>query len=114
MRFPARDIETYARPVEGESLSVGDTYFAVQYLDEGMTIPVVEPLVFLGRDLFPGDDRVFYFQDAESHRNGLRFPRDREGATVYAQKDLNHVFVYERALDLLMLCSLRRGGVPGA
>jgi hypothetical protein len=33
---------------------------------------------------------------------------------VRGPEDLNHIFEYEKALDRLMACSLRRRGVRGA
>jgi hypothetical protein len=111
MHFPARELERHDQPVTGQELRVGETYFSVTYLDEHLTIPVVEPVVFIGRNLSPGDSDSFYFQDAESHRNGVPFPSD---CTVCGVEDFGHIFVYERALESLMLCSLRRDGVPGA
>jgi hypothetical protein len=43
-----------------------------------MLIPVMETVVFIGRNLEPRDVGQVYFQDVESHREGVRYGWDRE------------------------------------
>jgi len=109
MRFEARELKPYAEPVPPEELKKGETYFAVLYLDDDGLIPAVEPKVFIGRDLEPGDEATFYFQDYVSYRNGIRF-ETAPGAeeSVFETGAEKHIFEYERALDLLMTCAIRR------
>ncbi len=112
MRFEGRDLKTYAEPVSASELREGAVYFSVQFVDEELLIPTVEPLVFIGRNLDPADVELLYFQDAGSYRQGIRHDsasNDNE-ARFYAQpKDqISHIFEYERALDVLMSCALSR------
>jgi hypothetical protein len=115
MRFEGRDLTPHARPVEASELVEGTTYFAVQFLDDQMLVPKLEPLVYIGADLIPGDERLIYFQDAESHRHGVRLHSDSESDIVpvfYGLQpiQLNHIYEFEDALDVLLHCSLRRRG----
>ena len=73
MRFEERELKPYAEPVVSDDLRVGSIYFYVQFVDDEMLIPVVEPLVFVGTDLTADDQGTFYFQDVESYRQGVRF-----------------------------------------
>ena len=111
MRFEARELKSYAEPVASSDLTVGAIYFSVQFVDGEMLIPQVEPLVFIGRDLEAGDQATLYFQDAGSYRQGIRFDSsENDDAAFYAQgeHEINHIFEYEQALDLLLTCSMRR------
>jgi len=53
-----------------------------------------------------------YFQDFESYATGIRYESAKEEESVvfhvYGSNEINHIFEYERALDQLMKCSLRR------
>jgi len=115
--FSGRELTPYAEPVLSKELQEGKVYFAVNYVDEQMLIPVVETLVFVGRNLEPGDAGKVYFQDVESFREGVRYGSDSEGELAKfetgSENMLDHIFDYERALDVLMRCSLRRqeGGI---
>jgi hypothetical protein len=111
MRFEARDLTSYAEPVSTATLREGQAYFSVQYADDSLLLPIMETLVFAGRNLDGNDADLLYFQDVESYRQGIRhgsaeaenakFQRGREGK-------INHIFEYEDALNELMKCSLRR------
>jgi hypothetical protein len=111
MYFEGRELKSYAEPVLASELKEGLVYFSVQFIDEEMLIPIVEPLVFIGRNIHPGDVAQVYFQDAGSYRQGLRYESatSDHGVVFYQQseKEINHIFEYERALDVLMACSLR-------
>jgi len=50
-----------------------------------------------------------YFQDAASYRDGLRYGAEAsdQGAEFYAGS-IQAVFTFEKALELLLACSLRR------
>lgn len=111
MEFPSRKLKSYAEPIEVDALRIGEIYFAVSFLDEKMLIPALEPLVFIGRNLSSGDADKVYFQDAESYLEGLRFSREatEQGARFITGSTTN-IFAYERALDLLLSCSIRRAG----
>jgi len=109
--FEERELKDYSEPVTPGELREGEVYFAVQFLDDKMmVIPVVETLVYVGHNLSPDDVTTFYFQDAESHRQGLSYTSGEDQVLVYRQSaaHLNHIFEFERALEVLMACSLRR------
>ena len=110
LRFPARQLPSYAEPVEAGDLEVGVTYFFLNFLDDEMHIPCLEPMVFIGRDLEPGDRSQVYFQDAESYREGVRWQDSTGPARIYfgSASETGHVFHFEKALEGLLACSLRR------
>jgi hypothetical protein len=116
MRFEGRDIEACSEPVSPNSLREGTVYFSVGFVDREMLVPILEPFVFIGRnltlevDFYPDEkeDRLF-FQDAASYQRGVRF--ETATADDEAYFDINNakgMYEYERALDLLLACSLRR------
>ena len=112
MRFEARELNVYAEPIGATDLQKGDVYFSLQFADDKMLIPIVQPLIYLGSNLNEGDRDLFYLQDFESYSNGVRYSTHHGGTDsdfeVRGLSDLNHIFEYERALDSLMKCSLRR------
>jgi hypothetical protein len=111
MRFESRDLKPYAEPVSTASLKEGEVYFSVQYADEGLIVPVIETLVFAGRNLDDKDPELLYFQDAESYWQGIRYGSDQAKKASFQlgrEGKINHVFEYEHALDELMKCFLRR------
>lgn len=112
MKFDERELKPYAEPVTANLLAEGSVYFSVQFADEDMLIPIMETWVFAGRRLNPEDlEGHLYFQDVESYRHGVRYgSANAENAhfQLATEKGVNHIFEYEHALDLLMLCSLRR------
>lgn len=114
MRFDARTIKPHAEPVRLADLITGSVYFTVQFVDHELLVPEVRPVVFIGKDLMPEDMGKLYFQDAESYHQGVRFgsPEDDE-AVFFSQNDeeTKHIFVFEKALEALMACSLRRQGI---
>jgi hypothetical protein len=110
LHFAGRDLKPYGEPVTPQDLREGHVYFGVQFVDQELLIPTVEPVVFIGRDL-EAEAPGMYFQDAESYRDGLRYGSEeaRHGnATFYAQTNVKHIFDYERALDQMLACSMRR------
>lgn len=109
MRFEERELKPYAEPVSREELKTGETYFAVLFVDDDMRVPILEPKVFVGRDLQPGDEGQLYFQDYDSYHRGVRFEEATgDDAAVFETGAENHIFEYERALDRLMVCALGR------
>jgi hypothetical protein len=112
MQFEARDltreVKGYAEPVLPEHLREGQVYFAIVFLDKDMLVPTVEPRVFVGakEEL---DGNKLYFQDFVSYQRGVRFesPNAEEEATFITGAG-RYIFEYERALDVLMACALRR------
>ncbi|MEM9688392.1 MAG: hypothetical protein AAF917_02845, partial [Pseudomonadota bacterium] len=111
MEFKDRTLKPYTEPVSASTLQKGELYFSVQYLDDEMCVPTIDTLVFVGRETRPGDSPILYFQDAESYRDGVRIDNERrDQAQFLAQPEdqLSAVFTYEKALDQLMACSIRR------
>ena|SRR5258708_4993207 len=117
--FRRQRVDVLRSAVAESELHGGSVYFSVQYLDDDMLLPVIETLVFLGRNLDSGDTGQLYFQDAGSYAIGVRYgspgPPPMPTPVFYAQaeRDTNHIFEYEHALEVLMACSLRRQKRPG-
>jgi hypothetical protein len=112
MQFEAREPKSYAEPVLAADLRVGEVYFTVQYADDKLCVPIVSPLTFLGKNLTEGDTDLLYFQDFESYAMSICYESATEEGSVafpvFGANEINHIFEYERALDQLMECSLRR------
>ena len=118
MRFEGRDLKPYAEPMSGDELLEGEVYFAVRYIDDELLIPTVETLVFIGKDLDPGDSGQLYFQDVDSYKQGVRLATgSEEDGALFITEPANKpwIFQFEAALDLLLMCSIRRRtrGKPG-
>jgi hypothetical protein len=111
MRFE-RELPKHAEPVTAPELQEGAVYFFLNYADHELLIPALEALVFIGRDLEPGDNRQVYFQDIESYRRGIRYGMASEADDAQfsagSEDQLGHIFEFERALDELLRCFLRR------
>lgn len=77
-----------------------------------LLIPYVQPFVFLGKNLEEGDTDLFYFQNFASYAAGVRYAtateEDRQMFEAYGPDEGQHLFEFERALDTLLVCSLRR------
>jgi hypothetical protein len=114
MKFAERVLQPFAEPITADRMTVGQCYFSVTYADTEMTIPLIESMVFIGRDLNSGDTGKLYFQDVESYRDGKRLDDAVEGDGtkffVCSPTECSAVFEFERAIEELMRCSLRRGG----
>ncbi|NII73988.1 hypothetical protein FHW84_002573 [Dyella sp. SG562] len=111
--FDKREIARAAEPVSSDELAIGDTYFSVTYADEDMKIPLMESMTFIGKNLGDHDEtETLYFQDAESYREGIRLSDDPEPGSCNfffcGPDQLDAIFDFERALEELMRCSLRR------
>ena len=114
LHFESREVPRYAEPITPQELREGDVYFAVRFKDDKRFIPTMYPLVYLGRGLRPDLGDRFYFQDVGSYvQHGSAVASKIEGADLYAQlpDQLKDIFTYERALDRLLCCSLRRRGL---
>jgi ketosteroid isomerase-like protein len=124
MLFEARELEPFGQPVSSEELRRGEVYFGVLFLDDDGFVPILEPKVYIGRNLKPGDVDKVYFQDFASYRRGIRYESAKaDDGAVFEVGVNNCIFEYARALDVLMYCELRRRkgaggknsnwGVPG-
>jgi hypothetical protein len=104
MRFETRELKPYGEPVSPESLKVGEVYFAFFVLDKDGKVPTLLPRVFIGRNLDP---------DFESYKHGIRFDSSTaDDEAIFETGAEKHIFEYEKALDLLMGCALRRRDKP--
>jgi hypothetical protein len=112
VRFEERELQPFSMPVSATELREGSVYFALTYTPEDMTIPLMETLLFVGRDLDPGDVGRVYFQELTFHspgiRRGVEASNDEADRGWLMEDDLNHIFEYEQALDGIMKCALRR------
>lgn len=110
IRFEARELKPYAEPVSSSELKEGSVYFFVNYVDDDMLIPNMETVVFVGRNLEANDIGLVYFQDIDSYRAGVRYDStDKDESAVFqCGSETGHVFEFEKALEQLMMCSLRR------
>ena len=107
----AKRIPTYAEHHPASRLQVGEIYFRIHFSDAELLVPYLEPAVYIGRDLAVGDSGMLYFQDADSYLQGSRFglPADVEPTvTRVFEHQSSSVFEYEKALDELLRCALRR------
>jgi hypothetical protein len=115
MHFKGRELKPHAEPISAAELEPGEVYFSLYFIDDDMLIPILEPVVFIGKDLEPGDADQVYFQDIDSYRRGVCYTAtpDGEHATFFAgpENELQHIFDYEHALEVLMACSLRRSSL---
>jgi hypothetical protein len=69
-----------------ETLVVGRTYFRLTFADRELTVPAVEPLVFLGEVTEEGGSNGFVFQDCASyvqHGSGLEGDDQHEEIGMY-------------------------------
>jgi hypothetical protein len=112
VRFEERELKEYSEPVLPDQLQEGKVYFAVIFLDEKGFVPSMEPRVFVGVKKEPEGDKL-YFQDFASFQRGIRFesPNADEDASFITGAGRS-IFEYERALEVLMACSLRRRKAP--
>lgn len=111
MRFEARDLKKYAEPISESDLEEGAVYYALTFVDEEMLIPHVDTIVYVGVNLDGTDRDRVYFQDIDSFRDGIRFNTAApEGAVFHSgsKDELQHIFDYEKLLDQLLACSIRR------
>jgi hypothetical protein len=107
-----REIQPYAEPISVEELREGEIYFSLQFADNELLIPSLRPLIFIGRNLTPGDTQEFYFQDFESYSNGVgrgdRPAIDSAAFITSRAETLHHIFAFDKALDGLLRCALAR------
>jgi hypothetical protein len=115
MRFEARELKPFAKPVSTADLKEGSVYFSVTFVDEDMKTPVMDTLVFVSRDSNGNTEGALIFQDVDSYRRGVRYAHatDADDAVFFscAEGNAKNIFEYENALEILMLCSLRRRGI---
>jgi len=109
MRFEERELKPYAEPVSADDLREGEIYFSVIFIDDEMLVPIMEPRVFIGLKREANDEGKLYFQDIHSFKRGIRFESpDADDEATFETGAGRFMFEYERALDVLLTCALRR------
>jgi len=116
MHFAGRNLKPYSEPVTPEDLEEGSVYFCVTFADEDMLVPVVETVVYVGTSLSsdPAEDKLahtVYFQDIDSYQQENVSGRASEAKGKifeYSLNELNNIYTFDHALDLLLACSVRR------
>ncbi len=113
--FDFGELQPYVQYVPTEELREGSIYFRVTYVDDMSLIPMVDPYVFIGRNLNDDDEYEVYFQDAASYAAGVRCDRDaldvgHGGAPLILSGSASegHVMEFCEALRTLVKCGLRR------
>jgi hypothetical protein len=111
MLFPATELKEYAEPINPRQLVKNEIYFSLQYLDSRLEIPVLQPLIFLGEMTERSDERLC-FQNYGSYLAGIRLEtamdQDLMSFQMQTTNNVNHIFEFEKALELLMLSGLKR------
>jgi hypothetical protein len=113
MFFPAREIKPYAESICKEALVVGDDYYTVVFYDGDMTLPKMETLIYLGETTVEQQSfkvrrwveggGVYVFREVHAYHSeklGHDF--------VFNSDELAGVYTFEAALEVLMLCALKR------
>lgn len=106
--FESRLLDQFPRFLMPSELRESETFFRIGYLDSDLLIPVIDTLVYIGKD--EDDDGRTYavFVDAEID-SGIS-DCDAPGRTQhrYPIDSMSGLFTFERALERLMICSLAR------
>ena len=53
--------------ISAADLRIGEVYFFVGCSDEAHLVPIVQSLIYIGRNLAGESDGSFYFQDSQSY-----------------------------------------------
>lgn len=112
--FEIDDLKPYAEFVHNDELREGTIYFKVTYLDDLTLVPMLQPYVFIGRNLSEGDEQELYFQDAVSYAAGIRLDDARDDVDIGDAYVISGpvsdplVMEFEQALKALITCGLRR------
>jgi hypothetical protein len=112
--FEVGELKPYVEYVRSDELREGEIYFRVIYLDDLTLVPMLQPYVFIGRDLEDDDEQQVYFQDAASYAAGVRLCDAREGGDIGNAHIISGtasdvpVMEFEEALKALIKCELRR------
>ena len=72
--------------MKASSLVMGRTYFRLTFADRDLTMPGVEPLIFLGEVMEEGGSNGFVFQDTSSfvqYGSGLEGVEQHEDIAMY-------------------------------
>ena len=110
--FEGRALKDSAEPVSRAELEIGEVYYRVSFFDRDMTTPEISTLVFIGFDLKKEGEGKIYFQDSMSYISGFRYgDTDKDNAAIIfarTENQLNGLYNFTTALEILMCCSLRK------
>jgi len=84
--------------MKASSLVIGRTYFRLTFADRDLTMPGVEPMVFLGEVTDEGGLHGFVFQDTVSfvlHGSGLEGDEQHEDIVLYFMADSDVGAMYD-------------------
>ena len=109
--FPETVLKPYAEPAAASEMKKGRVYFACHFMDEEMFVPILTPMIYLG-NLDPNEPELRLFQNFDSFRCEVRYPEDYSGHEDsfewYGPDEGKHIFEFDRALETLMRCAIRR------
>jgi hypothetical protein len=92
--------------MKASTLAIGRTYFRLTFADRDLTMPGVEPVVYLGEVADVGGTQGFVFQDTSSyvqHGSGLEGEEQHEDIVLYfmAEADIGALYdVEELAVEV--------------
>ena len=98
-------------PVAPSDLRKNHSYFMVTYVDEDMLVPIIQTLIYLGRNVTGQHPGFLCFQDAESFFDLGPYPQKKLGSGdlyVCPDEGLSGIFTLEKALRSLSRCVDRR------
>jgi hypothetical protein len=86
--------------MKASTLMIGRTYFRLTFADHDLTMPGVEPVVFLGEVADVGGTQGFVFQDTSSyvqHGSGLEGEEQHEDIVLYflSESDIGALYNVE-------------------
>ena len=84
--------------MKASSLVFGRTYFRLTFADRDLTMPGVEPMVFLGEVTDEGGTHGFVFQDTVTyvqHGSGLEGEEQHEDIVLYFMADADVGAMYD-------------------
>jgi len=84
--------------MKASSLVIGRTYYRLTFADRDLTMPGVEPLVFLGEVTDEGGTHGFVFQDTVSyvqHGSGLEGEEQHEEIGLFFMADADIGALYD-------------------
>src|ERR1041384_6557296 len=76
--------------MKASSLVIGRTYFRLTFADRDLTMPGVEPLIFLGEVMEEGGSNGLVFQDTGSYvqrASGLEGDEQQEDIAMYSRPE---------------------------
>lgn len=93
-------------------LSEEKVYFTLQYLDENLLVPIIQTLVYLGKNLDGEGSDLYYFQDIDSYQDGGGYP-NHKGTTgqvfTLPEKALINIFALDGLVRELSFVLSRAG-----